>query len=78
MPFLADDDVVVHRNPQGLGDLDDRLRHHDVGARRRRIAGGMVVHQSSLSADRIEPTNIFVEVRIRWGMGLGSVVDDPT
>ena len=43
--FLADDDVVVHGNAERLGDLDDRLRHLDVGARRRRVAGGMVVHQ---------------------------------
>src|SRR6266545_3944951 len=43
--FLSDDDVVVHGNPERLGHVDDRLRHLDVGARRRRIAGGMVVHQ---------------------------------
>ena len=36
--FLADDDVVVHGNAERLGDLDDRLRHLDVGAARRRIA----------------------------------------
>ena len=30
--FLADDDVIVHGNPQGARDLDDRLRHLDVGA----------------------------------------------
>ena len=45
MPVLADDDVVVDGNPQRLRDLDDRLRHRDVGLRRRRIAGRMVVHQ---------------------------------
>jgi hypothetical protein len=54
------------------------LRHLDVGAARRRVAARMIVHQSSISAYRIEPTIIFVEARIRWGMGLGSVVNDPT
>ena len=78
MAVLADDDVVVHGNAERLGDVDDRLRHLNVGARRRRVAGRMIVHQSSISAYRIEPTNIFVEARIRWGMGLGSVVNDPT
>ncbi len=43
MPVLADDDVVVHGNAERAGDLDDRLRHLDVGAGRRGIAGGMVV-----------------------------------
>jgi hypothetical protein len=42
MAVLADDQVVVHRDAERLGDLDDRLRHLDVGARGRRIAGGMV------------------------------------
>jgi len=41
--FLADDDVVVHRDAEPLCDIDDRLRHLDVGARRRRVAGGMIV-----------------------------------
>ena len=45
VPFLADDDVVVHGNAERARHLDDRLRHLDVGARRRRIAGRMVVHQ---------------------------------
>ncbi len=42
---LADDDVVVDGNAERGGDLDDRLRHVDVGLRRRRIGGGVVVHQ---------------------------------
>jgi len=48
MPVLADDDVVVHGDAERGGDVDDRFRHLDVGLRRRRIAGGMVVHQSTL------------------------------
>jgi hypothetical protein len=43
--LLADDDVVVHRDAEGLRHLDDLAGHLDVGARRGRIARGMVVHQ---------------------------------
>src|SRR5262249_3104873 len=42
---LADDEVVVHRDPEWARDLDDRPRHVDVGARGGGIAGGMVVHE---------------------------------
>ena len=45
MSVLADNDVVVHRNAERRGDIDDRLGHVDVRLRRRRIAGGMVVRQ---------------------------------
>ena len=45
VPVLADDDVVVHRDAERLRHIDDRLGHVDVGARGRRIAGGMIVHQ---------------------------------
>jgi len=38
MPVPADDDVVVQRNAERLGDLLNLLRHLDVGARRRRVA----------------------------------------
>ena len=48
MPVLADDDVVMHGDPERLGDVDDRFRHLDVGLRRRRIAGGMVVQESAM------------------------------
>jgi hypothetical protein len=51
MPVAADDEVVVHRNAQRARDLDDRPRHVDVGARGGRIAGGMVVHQTTASAN---------------------------
>src|SRR5258708_18734419 len=46
MPVPADDDVVMHRDPERLCDLRDLPRHLDVGTRRRRVAGGMVVHQN--------------------------------
>ena len=31
MPILADDDVVMHRYPERVRDVDDRLRHVNVG-----------------------------------------------
>ena len=46
MAFLADDDVVVDGNAERLGDLDNGLRHLNVGTRRSRIARQMVVHES--------------------------------
>jgi hypothetical protein len=48
MPVLADDEMVVHGNPERTRDLDDRLGHLDVGARRRGIAGRMIVEDQSL------------------------------
>ncbi len=47
MPVSADDDVVVHRNAKRRGDIDDGLGHLDIRLRRRRIAGGVVVHQQT-------------------------------
>src|SRR5262245_63818572 len=43
--ILADDDVVVHGDAERFRHLDDRLGHLDVGARRRRVAGRMVMDQ---------------------------------
>ena len=54
MPASADDDVVVHGNAERGGDVDDRLRHLDIGLRRRRIAGGMVVQDALETTYRIE------------------------
>ena len=51
---LADDDVVVHGNPERAGDVDDRLGHLDVGLRGRRIAGGVVVHQDDRGRGQLE------------------------
>ena len=50
MPVFADDDVIMHGDAEWRGDVDDRLGHLDIGLRRRRIAGGMVVHQSTMQA----------------------------
>jgi hypothetical protein len=48
MPLLADDNVVVHGNAERLRHLDDLLGHLDVRAGRRRVAGGMVVHNKTI------------------------------
>ena len=48
-PVPADDDVIVHRDPERLCDLRDLPRHIDVGARRSRIAGGMLCTSMRLS-----------------------------
>ena len=44
---LADDDVVVHLDPQRLGHVNDLARHVDVGARRGRVAGRVVVNHAN-------------------------------
>jgi hypothetical protein len=48
MSVLADDDVIVHGDAERTGDVDDRFCHLDVRLRRRRIAGGMIVHQLTM------------------------------
>ena len=40
MPVFPDDEMVVHRDTERACDLHDRLRHLDIGARRRRILSG--------------------------------------
>jgi hypothetical protein len=50
MAVLADDDVVVHGDAERPGHVDDGLRHLDVGARGRWIAGGMIVHEPTAPA----------------------------
>ena len=47
--IASDDQMVVHDNAEGLGDVDDVLRHANVGGRGRRIAGGMVMRQYTRS-----------------------------
>ena len=46
MPVLADDDVIVHGDAERSGDRGDLLCHLDVGLRRRRVAGRMIVHEN--------------------------------
>ena len=50
MAVLADDEMVVHGNPERARDLDDRLGHLDVGARGRGIAGRMIVDETTARA----------------------------
>jgi hypothetical protein len=50
VPASADDDVVVHGDAKRCCDVDDRLGHLDVGLRRRRVAGGVVVHHNYRAA----------------------------
>jgi hypothetical protein len=46
MPVLADDEVIVNRNAEGVCHRDNLLRHLDVGMRGRRIARRMIVHDT--------------------------------
>ena len=46
MPVTAADDVVVQRDPHGLRDRLDLFRHLDVGTRRRRVTGRMVMDEN--------------------------------
>ena len=50
MAFLADDDVIVDGDAKRVCHRDDLLRHLDVGARGRRIAGGVIVQESTTRA----------------------------
>ena len=47
MAVAADDDVVVHGDAERPRDLDDLLRHLDVGPRWRRIARRVIVQQKT-------------------------------
>jgi hypothetical protein len=49
MAVLADDDVIMHRNPERCGDVDDGAGHLDIGLRRCRVAGGVIVHKATTS-----------------------------
>jgi len=50
---FADDEMVVHGDAERPCDLDDRLRHLDVGARGSRIAGGMVVQERTVRTNTV-------------------------
>ncbi len=43
MTVLSDDDVVVHRDVERLGGIDELPGHVDIGARWGRVAGRVVV-----------------------------------
>jgi hypothetical protein len=59
MPVFADDDVVVHGNAEGRCDIDDRFRHLDIGLRRGRVAGGVIVHEPMPSCITLNTRPIF-------------------
>jgi hypothetical protein len=46
VPFLADDDVVVHGNTERLRHGNNLLRHLDIGAARCGIATWMIVQDA--------------------------------
>lgn len=73
MPVLADNDVIVHRDAERLGDVDDRLGHIDVGARGRGVATRMVVHDAIARTYSVENTRISDLSRPTWGWRLGAV-----
>ena len=50
MAVAADDDVIMHGDTERLGNVDDRFRHADIGLRRRRVAGRVIVHEHSEAA----------------------------
>ena len=45
MAVAADDDMVVDRNAERLCDINEFARHLHIGARRGRVAGGVIVDQ---------------------------------
>jgi hypothetical protein len=53
--ILADDDVIMHRNPEGRGDVHDLSRHLDVSRGRCWVAGRVIVQ---LSCTSFKPLNI--------------------
>jgi hypothetical protein len=50
MAVLADNDVIVHGDAERAGDVDDRLCHLDIRLRRRRIARGVIVRETTMRA----------------------------
>ena len=75
VPVLADDDVVVHGNAERARDIDDRFCHLDVGLRRRRVAGGMVVQEAIARLIELK-TQQFLKSRMESGTWSGTVTGD--
>lgn len=48
---LADDDVIVDRDAEWLCRVDDHSRHINIGARRGRVSGRMVMDQNPSSSN---------------------------
>src|SRR3954471_15492466 len=54
MAIAADDDVVVDGDAELLACLDDPAGHVDIGHRRSRIAGRVVVHEHDGARGKLE------------------------
>ena len=54
MALLADDDVVMHHDAKVLGRRHDLLGHLDIGARRSRVASGVIVHEHDRRGRQLE------------------------
>ena len=77
--FLADDDVVVHGNAERLRHVDDRLRHLDVGVRRRWVARGVIVDEDDRGRRKLQrPLDHLARIdrRVVHGADLLQFVDD--
>ncbi len=61
MPVLADDNVVMHRDPERSGDVHDLPRHLDIDRGRCRIAGGMIVHRTTLRTIQMRSLTILFQ-----------------
>lgn len=48
MAVLSDNDMIMHRDVECFGSVDELLGHVDVGARWCRITGRMVVEESAM------------------------------
>jgi hypothetical protein len=76
MPVLADDDVIVHRDAERRCDVDDRRGHLNIGLRRCRIAGGMIVQDALETTYRIERLTRTSRANSDRGRQQGAVIGD--
>ncbi len=73
MAVPADNDMIMDGDAEWAGRVDDQLGHLDIGARRRRIARRVIVHEAIQSNHVID---LYRETLIRktpWCRYLGSV-----
>src|SRR5439155_7037171 len=70
MPVLADDEVIVQGDAERAGDVDDRFCHLDIRLRWRRIAGRVVVHETTIAAIGLSTLSFF-RLKKTLGMSIG-------
>jgi hypothetical protein len=73
--------MIMHRDPKRCGDLDDRARHVDVGGRRGRIAGGVIMHKDDRGRGELERALdhlAWIDRRVVDGTDLLALVGDQT